>query len=41
MGVTDDMMESVSHAALEDHCHATNPRIASQADYLKILRAAA
>lgn len=41
MGVTDAMMESVSHAALKDHCHATNPRIASQTDYLDILRAAA
>ncbi len=41
MGVTEAMMEQVSHAALKDHCHATNPRIASQADYLDILRHAA
>jgi alcohol dehydrogenase class IV len=41
MGVTDAMMEAVSHAALEDHCHLTNPRRASQADYLGILRDAA
>ncbi|MCB8876995.1 iron-containing alcohol dehydrogenase [Acidisoma silvae] len=38
MGVTEAMMEAISHAALIDHCHATNPRIASQADYLNILR---
>jgi len=41
MGVTDEMMQAVSHAALEDHCHLTNPRIASQADYLAILKDAA
>ncbi|HEV7247849.1 MAG TPA: iron-containing alcohol dehydrogenase [Shinella sp.] len=41
MGVTEAMMEAVSHAALKDHCHATNPRIASQQDYLEILRHAA
>ncbi len=38
MGVTDAMMEEVSRAALKDHCHATNPRIATEADYLEILR---
>ncbi|MBX3566486.1 MAG: iron-containing alcohol dehydrogenase [Rhizobiaceae bacterium] len=38
MGVTDAMMEAISHAALKDHCHATNPRIATQAEYLDILR---
>lgn len=38
MGVTDEMMDAVSHAALKDHCHATNPRIATAADYLEILR---
>jgi alcohol dehydrogenase class IV len=41
MGVTDAMMEAVSHAALKDHCHLTNPHLASQADYLEILRDAA
>jgi alcohol dehydrogenase class IV len=41
MGVTDAMMETVSHAALEDHCHLTNPRVASQKDYLQILMDAA
>ena len=41
MGVTDAMMEAVSHSALEDHCHLTNPRLASQEDYLGMLRDAA
>jgi alcohol dehydrogenase class IV len=38
MGVTDAMMEAVSVAALKDHCHPTNPRLASQQDYLDILQ---
>jgi alcohol dehydrogenase class IV len=38
MGVTDAIMEEVSRAALKDHCHATNPRIATEAEYLLILR---
>ena len=37
MGVTDPMMVQVSHAALKDHCHGTNPRIATQAEYLELL----
>ena len=41
MGVTEAMMEEVSHAALKDHCHATNPRLASRQDYLDILTASA
>jgi len=41
MGVTDVMMEAVSHAALLDHCHATNPRRATQAEYLEIMHASA
>ncbi|MBS0333455.1 MAG: iron-containing alcohol dehydrogenase [Proteobacteria bacterium] len=41
MGVTDTMMEAVSHAALLDHCHLTNPRLASREDYLGMLRDAA
>ena len=41
MGVTEAMMEAVSHAALEDHCHLTNPRLASRSDYLGILMDAA
>jgi 4-hydroxybutyrate dehydrogenase len=41
MGVTELMMEAVSHAALHDHCHATNPRRATHAEYLEIMHAAA
>jgi alcohol dehydrogenase class IV len=41
MGVTELMMEAVSHAALHDHCHTTNPRRATQTEYLEIMRAAA
>ena len=41
MGVTDAMMDEVSHAALQDHTHATNPRIATREDYLGIMRDAA
>ncbi len=38
MGVSDEMMFHVSHAALKDHCHGTNPRIATQEDYLALLQ---
>jgi alcohol dehydrogenase class IV len=38
MGVTQSMMESVSHEALKDHCHATNPRLASANEYLQIMQ---
>ena len=38
LGVTDAMMESVSHEALKDHCHGTNPRVATQAEYLGIMQ---
>lgn len=41
MGVTEAMMEQVSHAAMKDHCHGTNPRIATQQQYLEILRGSA
>ena len=38
MGVTDEMMGHVAREALKDHCHGTNPRIATEGDYLEILR---
>ncbi|SEQ55731.1 hypothetical protein SAMN05428995_105108 [Loktanella sp. DSM 29012] len=41
MGVTEEMMIDVSHAAMKDHCHGTNPRIATQGEYLDILKQSA
>lgn len=41
MGVTPSIMEEVSYAALGDHCHFTNPRLATQEEYLEILKDAA
>ncbi len=38
MGVKENMMQAVSQEALKDHCHATNPRLATAADYLAMMR---
>ena len=40
MGVTEAMMVKVAGEALLDHCHATNPRTATEQDYLRLLREA-
>ncbi len=40
MGVPEDALPGVAAAALLDHCHGTNPRIASEAEYLSILKEA-
>lgn len=37
MGVTEEMMKHVAQDALGDHCHATNPRIATAEEYLGIM----
>lgn len=37
LGITDAMMERIAGEALKDHCHATNPRLPSRADYLDLL----
>jgi hypothetical protein len=39
MGVTEDLFERVIDGAMADHCHKTNPRIATRDDYLEMLRA--
>jgi alcohol dehydrogenase class IV len=41
MGVTPDLYDGIAEAALLDHCHATNPRVATHADYVAMLAASA
>ena len=40
MGVERDWYEKIIHGAMQDHCHKTNPRIATAQDYEQILLAA-
>ena len=40
MGVTEDLFERVIDGAMADHCHKTNPRPATRADYREMLTAA-
>jgi 4-hydroxybutyrate dehydrogenase len=37
MGVDESVFERVIDGALADHCHKTNPRIATRADYVQML----
>jgi hypothetical protein len=39
MGVTHDLFERVIDGAMADHCHKTNPRIATRDDYRQMLEA--
>jgi 4-hydroxybutyrate dehydrogenase len=39
MGVSRDQFAQIIKGALADHCHKTNPRIASADDYLEMLEA--
>jgi 4-hydroxybutyrate dehydrogenase len=41
MGVAPALYDGVADAALKDHCHATNPRVATHADYVAMLAASA
>ncbi len=41
MGITPELYDEVASAALKDHCHATNPRVATHADYVAMLAASA
>jgi alcohol dehydrogenase class IV len=38
MGVTQDLFERVIDGAMADHCHKTNPRIATRDDYRAMLQ---
>jgi alcohol dehydrogenase class IV len=38
MGVTPDLFEHVIDGAMADHCHSTNPRLATREDYAQMLR---
>jgi alcohol dehydrogenase class IV len=40
MGVTADLFERIIDGAMADHCHKTNPRIATRDDYHQMLQAA-
>ncbi|MFN5179214.1 MAG: 4-hydroxybutyrate dehydrogenase, partial [Limnohabitans sp.] len=37
MGVTTSLFDQVITGALADHCHKTNPRIASAEEYRELL----
>ena len=39
MGVTEPMMAKIAGEALLDHCHPTNPRLATEEEYLDLLHA--
>src|SRR5450755_1053470 len=39
MGVTRDLYERIIDGAMADHCHKTNPRLATRADYARMLEA--
>lgn len=40
MGVPEQVLPAIAEQATRDHCHATNPRAATQGDYLALLQEA-
>ena len=38
MGVTEAMFDKIIQGAMADHCHKTNPRLATEDDYRELLR---
>lgn len=40
MGVKREVLPAIAAAAMKDHCHPSNPRLATEADYLALLEAA-
>jgi alcohol dehydrogenase class IV len=39
LGVTGAIYEKIVDGAMADHCHKTNPRLATRADYVAMLEA--
>ena len=37
LGVTSSMYERIVDGAMADHCHKTNPRLATREDYVAML----
>jgi hypothetical protein len=38
MGVTEDQFDAIIQWAMADHCHKTNPRVATPEEYRAMLR---
>jgi len=40
MGVNESQFDQIIDGAMKDHCHATNPRVATPEEYREILHQA-